>query len=301
MVKKYLIFLMLLMPLSSFAIQIIAHANEKVITDYDIKVRSSLLKIMSPHRMQGKSQLEQEKLALTDLINDVAKLTLAIKNKALASDAEVQKTYTSMLGNRTKLPGFGYDMEYYKEYIKIQLTWMHLIQMRIAPNTNLSEEEIKNYYEELKKTPLIPSTLHLAQLVVDDSNRVDSIYAEVKNITSCQEFINKAADYGTTGSGDMGRIPSNSLAPALQQIFATVPIRKVLQPMPIGQGAIIFMVCARVQKDLLQDTEVKQKIETSLLNQKVEVLGEKYLQDYRDQMYLDIKAEKYKDLKELLF
>ncbi|MBN1783605.1 MAG: hypothetical protein JW812_01420 [Alphaproteobacteria bacterium] len=300
MVKK-LIILFCLLTTPTWAIEIVAFANEKAITDYDINVRRSLLKVVSPRKIEGKSLIEQEKSALIDLINDTAKITLASKNRAMASDQDVQETYKNMMKGRTKLPHFNYDIEYYKEYLKTQIAWMRVIQMRIAPNTSLSDTEIKDYYEVLKKTPLIPSTLHLSQIIVEESDRVNSVFSEVKNIRSCKAFNEKSQLYGAPGSGDMGRITSKSLAPPLQNIFANAPIKKVLEPMPIGQGAIIFMVCSRVQKNLLKDDDIKEKIKFSLLNQKVEVLADQYLHDYRDQMYIEIKNPKYKDVKDLLF
>ncbi len=285
----------------SFGISIVAFANEKAITGYDVSVRKALLKAISPRRLQGKSKFEQEKIALIDLINDVAKVTIAIKNRALASDKDVQNTYKNMMKGRETLPRFTYDIDYYKEYLRIQITWMRVVQMRIAPNTNLSENEIKNYYETLKKTPLVPSVFHLSQIIVEEAERVSPVYSEVKNIRSCSVFNKKASLYGAPGSGDMGRISSKSLALPLQHIFSGASIKTVLKPMPIGNGAILFMICSRSQKDLLKDEEMKKRIKFSLLNQKVEVLAEKFLQDYRDQMYLEIRDSKYDDIKDILF
>lgn len=300
MVKK-LILLFCLFATPSWAIEIVAFANEKAITDYDIDVRRALLKVISPRKMYGKSAMEQKKMALIDIINDTAKMTIAAKNRALASDKDVQNTFKNMLKGKKKLPRFNYDIDYYKEYLRTQITWMRVIQMRIAPNTSLSDTEIKDYYEVLKRTPLVPSTLRLSQIIVEEADRIGGVFNEIKGIRSCKVFNEKASLYGSPGSGDMGRLNSKSLAPPLQNIFANAPVRRVLDPMPIGKGAIIFMVCSRTQKNLLKDDQMKEKIKLSLLNQKVEVSADQYLQDYRDQMYIEIKNPKYKDIKERLF
>ncbi|MHA1549867.1 MAG: hypothetical protein ACTSXV_00250 [Alphaproteobacteria bacterium] len=299
--RYFLTFLFLMISLPSFAIEIVAFINQAAITDYDIKARIALIKVISPQKMRRRSTQEKKNFALLSLINDEAKMSLVKKNKTGASKKDVDNTLKGLLKGRKSLPHFSYPLEYYKEYLYTQMSWMKVIQMRIAPNTNLAEGEVENYYESLKKTPLIPSTLRLSQIIISDSERVKNVYQEMKNVRGCKSFNAKASDYGEAGSGDMGSLSSQSLAMPLQQIFAQAPIGKTLSPMPIGKGAIIFMVCSRHQKNLLKDEKIKERIEIGLLNQKIEVLAEQYLQDNRDQMYIEIQNKKYEDVNDELF
>ena len=299
-IMKFLMFLMLF-SMPSFAVEIVAFANEKIITDYDITVRRALLKIISPQRMQGQNKISQEKIALIDLINDVARMNLASKSNALASPNSIKEIYENMSKKNRSIRKFKYDKQFIKDYLRVQRSWGRVIQGRIASSAKLEEGELKKYYETLKKTPMIPSVFRLSQIIIEETERVNLVYSEVKNIKSCGVFNKKASLYGSVGSGDMGRIPSKSLALPLQHIFSGATVGKVLEPMPIGNGAIIFMLCSKKQKNLLKDEQMKKRIEYGLLNQKVEILGEQFLQNYRDQMYIEIKKEKYEDVKEVLW
>ncbi|MBN2675648.1 MAG: peptidylprolyl isomerase [Alphaproteobacteria bacterium] len=302
--KKYsqiLFILFIFITSKSQAIGIVALVNDQVITDYDVDARISLIKVISPEKLQGKKEQERKNMALLSLINDEAKMYIYHRLKMGSVENDAQRVMAQMLKGKTSLPHFSYPMEYYKDFVKTQIAWSNLIQSRIAPNTSLADGEVENYYETLKSTPLVPSRLHLSQIIVEDAERLKAVYQEVKNIRGCTSFSAEAPNYGATGSGDMGWVNSQNLALPLQHIFSAAPTGVVLAPMPIGQGGIIFMICARQQKNLLKDAEMKKRIEYSLLNQKVEVLGEQYLQNNRDQMYIDIKDSAYDDVKEMLF
>ncbi len=278
------------------AVEIVALVDREMISDYDIRVRAELMKIINPNVKNAPTE-ELEKHALMELINEKVKDSIAKKNGIRIPDSQVEATKERILKKQNPFKDFVYGEEVYDDYLKNQIAWMQVVQGQIAPTVNIADDDLNDYITTLKKERGTPSTLVLSQLILPDEDKAMSVFESVKDIKSCKKFNEQVAFYGEPGSGDMGgKIDSNQLAPPLQQLFNTAPLNTALKPMPIGAGYIIFMVCSRKGQNFFNKPEIKERIQISLLNQKVEMMAEKFLADERRKMFITVKPKKYKDV-----
>jgi len=103
-------------------------------------------------------------------------------------------------------------------------------------------------------------------------------------IGSCADAERIAGEAGAPGSGDLGLLEVKDLAPDLRNLVEGLPLEQPSRLLDIGGALAIFVVCEREGGGF-----DRQKIERSLLTQRVELLARRYLRDLRRQANVDLR------------
>lgn len=103
----------------------------------------------------------------------------------------------------------------------------------------------------------------------------------------CSEMAAIGKQSGSELSGGLGKMKVSSLPPHTRDLIQDLVIGKASRPMRSGDGVIVLMICQRLGKKSL--AEIRSKIESSLLNERLEILARRHLRDLRRAAFLDVR------------
>lgn len=171
--------------------------------------------------------------------------------------------------------------------------------------------------------------LHLMQIVIPVSANDPPAIANAKaaraealksEISSCGVMAQRAKDFLTPGTGDLGRGPLSKLPEPIKQAVANLPEGKLSAPVQMPNGIAVLMVCDRMktktqttakapvpapapeaapapepQQEVAvpgpaaggEDDASREKVATQLGMQRLQQMAERYLKDLRATAYID--------------
>jgi parvulin-like peptidyl-prolyl isomerase len=277
------------------AAKIEAVVNKDVITDTDISKRAQMLKYVSGQaRDKGTSELN--KLALYDLIISSIKNQLAAKNGVSVSNEDVAETKKRMFqGQKMEFP---FDEREYDKSLKNQISWARFVNGRFGPKVNIGDTEVDEYMDQAEKSGALPigNQINLSQIVLMEKEKADEVYKFVKDIKSCSNFNSAADDYGQAGSGSVGEINLNQMDKGVAEFLKKSSVGKALPPVETAAGHTIFFICSKKSATKKEKEELKEQMKNNIVQQKAEIMGEKYLKDSFSEFHVDIKNERYKEI-----
>jgi peptidyl-prolyl cis-trans isomerase SurA len=103
-------------------------------------------------------------------------------------------------------------------------------------------------------------------------------------VTGCDQVEPLAAEFGLRGSGDLGTLKLSELPPGLRRTVATLPLGQASDPILVAAGVTLILVCNR------QNGGVdRERIRSSLVSQRLDMLSRRYLRDLRKAANVDIR------------
>lgn len=105
-------------------------------------------------------------------------------------------------------------------------------------------------------------------------------------LTSCEAVDDVAAAIGSPGSGDLGTVKTSELPAELRSAVQNLAIDEASQPIRVSGGISVLLVCSRQGGG---DGVDRNRIVTTLTNQRLDVLAQRYLQDLRRTANVDIR------------
>ncbi len=131
--------------------------------------------------------------------------------------------------------------------------------------------------------PLVPnpSQADVTRMVAE----AHSLAALARN---CTDMENLAKQSGSTMSGSLGKVQVSKLPPTLRAVVQDLPVGRPSQPIRLGEGIAVLMVCERDQRDVSEDA-VRRKIEDKLLADRLSIAARRYLRDLRRSAFVDVR------------
>lgn len=126
----------------------------------------------------------------------------------------------------------------------------------------------------------LPDGASAAQ-IQDASAKAEAARQQIK---SCSSADTIAKQLGSPGSGDLGSVKLGDLPAATQNAVGSLAIGQPSQPIRLANGISVLIVCDRQDGGIDRD-----RIEQQLMNQRLEVLARRYLQDLRQSANVDIR------------
>ena len=144
-----------------------------------------------------------------------------------------------------------------------------------------------------RRVSLGNATVNLKQLLfalppdaaADQLQQARDKAAEVQPlIAGCESFDAIARDHGSPGSGDLGTLKLSELPEDLRRVIEPLPVGQASAPMRVGAGISLLLVCSRED-----DGIDRERIRTSLIGQRLDMLARRYLRDLRRAATVDIR------------
>lgn len=119
------------------------------------------------------------------------------------------------------------------------------------------------------------------------SRRLDGLRKEVKN---CADMERIAEKQGDSNKGNVGQIRLADLPAVIQPVLASLPDGRASAPLRNDRGVLFLMICSRDQPAVAASGVDREVIANMLGAQRLELLARRYLQDLRQDAFIDIRG-----------
>ncbi|WP_133614837.1 peptidylprolyl isomerase [Dongia mobilis] len=247
--------------LAQDALKIVAVVNEEVITELDLYMRlrlamvtarlndtpetrqrllPTLLRTMIDERLRGQEAARQNIQVADDEVN------MRIGQMARRSDLTPDQLAQALAGN-------GISIDILRDQIQTELAWARLVQRRLRPQVNITDEEIDAALAQIQaaqgQTEYRLSQIFLASGSMEDEATLSQAARRLKEqIEQGANFAAIAAEFsqdqGAIRGGDWGWVRLDMLDPKVAELVASLPPGQVGGPVRGTGGYYIALVRA---------------------------------------------------------
>lgn len=162
----------------------------------------------------------------------------------------------------------------------------------IGPVRTISGFYILLLHEQREVAP-VTGSVHLKQIFFDlpadaGTDQIEATKAraaEVRGqVRSCADAERLAAEVGAPGSGDLGTMELKDLPAGLRKAVAGLPLERPSEPLEVGGGISLLVVCAREGQGPDRDA-----VTDRLRQERLNMLARRYLRDLRRAANVDIR------------
>jgi peptidyl-prolyl cis-trans isomerase SurA len=183
-----------------------------------------------------------------------------------------------------------------RNQIKAELAWRAVLELRIRPSINIDEDEIDAAVEQITAQGdafdrrvaeivlAVPDARQESQVLEDAQRIIDELNAGANFFGLAREFSqSSSANLG----GDLGWIGLGELDPALANELKKLQAGQISPPIRTATGfTILYLSEARQRSD---ETVDRAAIAESLVQQRLELLAQRTLQELRRTANIDIR------------
>jgi len=252
------------------------------------KVRQDILNRMIDQKLTDQ---ESERLGISIHDSEIDKRVEVVKNENYMTDEDLTKA----LGNE------GYTLDEYREKIKEQLLSMKLVNLEVKSKIAITEDEIKEYYDNHKKDFGGEERYHLRTILIrvssweraeDKENALKTIDIVVNALKAGTPFAEVARQYSqdltAKDGGDLGFFTINELAPELQETVRWMKEGEVSSVLHTTPGYQLLKVEAIVLSSGKPFEEAKTEIQEQMYREEVEKKYRAWLEALRERSYIKV-------------
>lgn len=168
------------------------------------------------------------------------------------------------------------------------------IQM-LAADIDISEEEIKNYYEQNKREFLLPERVKVSQILVNSEAEAVRLQNQLK--AGGEALFRQLARENSLGpessrGGEMGIFKLNELPEEIEKVIFSLKEGEISSVVESPYGFHIFRLDSRLEPRLLSLEEASDKIRAKLLQEKVEALMKHHLEEIKARIRWEFLPER---------
>lgn len=293
---------------------VLAKVNDEKITkgDVDQELTSYIEQFKSTYgedfesNSEVKSQLDEyRKQVIETLIDEKVLLIKAKELNLVPTDEELKKemdekvaSLVSAYGSEEKLEeakkSFGYTDETFEQFLKNQIISQKTVE-HIYKDINITDEEIKKYYDENIDTYKVGAGATMYHIILDSEDKAKAVKTRLDNGES---FADLAAEFNTDSTkstgGSLGYVEYDNTNYDADFMAAAKELKEgeISGPVKSSFGYHIIKVEGIKTEDSTQTLdEVKDTVKSTLESNKKNEIYEAKLEEWRDELkvktYLD--------------
>lgn len=184
------------------------------------------------------------------------------------------------------------------ENYRRELLIKEFLSDQVLNKAEISQEEIKNYYNNNLKDFLVPEKIHLYEIVVSTEEEARNILTRISNGEDFSEIAKKESISSSKDKGgDIGMISRGQLMPELEEIlFAMKPNQVLGKVVKTDQGYHIIKIGEKQTSHLQTIEESTPIIKQILINQKRSQFLNTYINELKNKSKIVKFSEKIKNL-----
>ncbi|WP_079529325.1 peptidylprolyl isomerase [Halobacillus hunanensis] len=223
------------------------------------------------------------------VMEEVLAANYEVSDEAVNAELEnLKEQYGDKFQTVLQQAGFS-DEEAFKEVIRLSL----LQEQAAAEEVDISEEEMKQYYERMK------TEVQASHILVSDEKTAKEVKQKLED---GEDFGTLASEYSKDGSakkgGKLGYFGPGKMAPKFEDAAYGLEVGEISDPVKTQFGYHIIKVTdKRKVEDVKSYEEAKKEIKRTLVSQKV---SQQQLQAKMDKLMkeaeIDVKLDQFKDL-----
>jgi len=275
-----------------------------------VKERKKALVLMGIKSPKNLTEMVLKDLIREKLVNQYArKKDLYVTENEINNRIEKIRTMNRMSEStfKAELKRAGISYEKFKEDQRKRILLEKIIDLEIRPKIQPpSDEEMKDYYKKNKKKMFSPAKIRISQILIKNNPNAD-LSLQTKNKEKAKKILQKALnganfsklakkysedEVSASLGGDIGYITKGEwLGPQIDALFFRLKKGQVfpeLVPARGGMGWHIVKIIDKNPKRFLTFEEIKPKIESLLLEQKISNEFENWINKQKQNAYIEI-------------
>jgi len=233
-------------------------------------------------------------LGITADTEVVKRLDEIRKQMKLGSMEELEKAAASQ----------GMSFEDFKQNLRTDIITQQVIQREVSPHINVSNEEVRRFYEKHKADMAHGEEIRLSEILIstedapnDESKiaaakaKADDILKQLHSGASFEDVAKKESqDPSSAQGGDLGAFARGKLAKQLEDTTFAMKVGDISDVIRTRQGFVILKVTAHIQAGTPAFKDVEDRIRDAVYMQKMQPAMRDYLKKLREEAYIDIRA-----------
>ncbi|NOU84306.1 peptidylprolyl isomerase [Paenibacillus sp. LMG 31460] len=193
----------------------------------------------------------------------------------------IQGSYSSNDEFQQALTSYGMTLDDLKKNMKTQV----LLKKILEPQVTISDDEIKQYYDENIESLKVPEQIQASHISVTTKEEADAILAELKKGTDFATLAkDKSLDTATKDTaGALGYISSGNMEETFDTAAFALAVGETSSAVQTSTGYDIIKVTDHKAAYTPTMEEKKEDIKTTLTNQKLSTLSSTWLQEKKSQ------------------
>jgi peptidyl-prolyl cis-trans isomerase SurA len=292
--------------------EIVARVNNSIITRTQFQHEQKQLRDEAQQDPSHADDLAQsEKDVLRGLIDRQLLLEKG-KELGITADTDVIKRLDEIrkqmkLGSLDELEkaaqAQGLSFEDFKQNLKTEIITQQVIQREVGPHINVSNQEIRKFYDQHKAQLAHPEEVRLSEILVstdeagDDPQKLAAAKAKAEDLL---KQIRAGADFAETAKkesqdpsgaegGDLGAFPRGKLAKQLEDVTFAMKKGDVSDVIRTRQGFVILKVTDHAEAGTPAFADVQDRVRDAVYMQRMQPALREYLTKLREQAFIDIK------------
>lgn len=285
--------------------RILARVNGEPIymSELSLELKFELSKY-DPRIAGDTKKVEEIKRALLESMIKDRILYVAAKNAGITmTDDELTNEYVryksryneAAFQKMLELKGIGY--EHWKEERKRKAMADKLIQQQVVDKIDVTDDEIKRYYNKHRKEFSRGEEVRARQILVDDPQLAEQIRTKAE---AGENFAALAGEYSIAPEGkrggDLGWFPRGVMPKEFDEACFPLPVGAISPVVQSEFGYHIFKVIERRGPGSVKLQDVKEKIVSRIKQEKIEDAFVKWYEPIRKKAKVDVNEEVFKSI-----
>ena len=288
--KIIFVFLFYATNLVALENKIIVKVNNEIITSIDIENEANYLKTLNSQVKNldkkrltniAKNSLIREKVKIIAILDVIEEINVDDKYiDGIVKSSYEKNGFDTLDQYKNYLKNNGLKIEYIKNKISIEAIWNEIIYKKFNSKIVIDKKKIIN---EIKNNPDIKMLLSEILFRIENKNKLEKKYNEIKNDIQNEGFENAALIHSTSDSassgGKIGWIDKNSLNKIVNNALSNLKIGEYSEPILTAGGFLILKI-NDIKKNVFDKKNIEKKVNTLIqvkTNQQLNQLSNIYL------------------------
>ena len=269
------------------------YANSEAKNDIVAKIDN---KIITRQELINKMSVSYFSKTLEELIEEKLLINWAEENKLKLEKTEVEAILSQIKSRFNSEDEFKKELKRIRikesDYIKmIENTLLANKALEKILNINITDEDLKRYYEQNPEQFKIPKAFKLRQIYLHTEQEANDIYLALEAGADFKKLASlKSADpMLREREGDIGFISKGMLLPELEKEVFSLEVGKYTKPFKTGNGYSIIKLEEIREEKTIPLEEVKDRLKEILISNIISANRKKVIETLRVKSKIEIK------------
>lgn len=280
--------------------RIVAVVNTEVITLSELKAAIAEEEATLKARYQGrqlKHQLQQlEYETLNSMIEHKLQMQAAESMGLDVSEDEVSRTIQELQRRNNGIDPSDPDAQ---QNVRERLILMKLVEREVRSGVMISDEDVREYYEEHKTRYTFPREYRISQILFGPRTGEDA-QAVRERAEAVFRDLQDGADFGDLAvrhsegaeavrGGNLGTVREGEILPSIETLIKNMEPGEISKPLETSLGLHIIRLDEKKPPRFRPFDAVRQQIRERLYHEKTQEMYRTWIAELKDKAYIEVK------------